>query len=462
MTDSHMQKDDMELIDQKEIVENISYLIDEKDEPALKNILIDVHPADLAVILGDLEEEERRYLFNMIDADSAPDVLAELDEATREDIMEGLTPNRLSRLVEEMDSDDAADVLGELSDEVQEQVLAQIEPEDRADVESLLEHEEDTAGGIMALEFIAVYQDQTVDETIQEIRRRANDIGEVFYIYAIDREGRLVGVVPFKNLLLHDSACLIKTIMDEDVISVTADEDQEDVARLVRKYDLSAVPVVDQQNRLVGRITIDDIVDVLHEEANEDIQRMAGISDEERLHESSALRISRNRLPWLLISFTGELGSALVLNHFDATIEEIIISAFFIPVIMATGGNAGIQSSTIVVRSLALGEGGVTGIWNRVFRELRVALLNGFIIGSLLFTVILLWKHNVEFGLVGGIAMMLVMINSAIFGALVPFALSKFKVDTAIATGPFITTANDIFGLLIYLGMATFYLSFTR
>jgi magnesium transporter len=250
--------------------------------------------------------------------------------------------------------------------------------------------------------------------------------------------------------------------MHTEVISVTLDTDQEHVARIARKYDLSAVPVVDDDGKLVGRVTIDDIVDVLQEEANEDIQRMAGISDEEVLQENSAFRISRNRLPWLLISFLGELGSAVVLDHFNATLEEIIISAFFIPVIMATGGNAGIQSSTIVVRSLALGEGGVTGVWNRVLRELRVAMLNGFIVGALLFSVISLWKSNMEFGTIAGLAMLVVMINSAVFGALIPFILNKLKIDPAIATGPFITTANDIFGLLIYLSMVTFYLLFWR
>ena len=452
----------VELLDSQEIIENISYLVKEKDEPALKNLLLDFHPADLAVILQELPQDERFYLFNLLDAEAAPDVLAELDEVTREDIVEELSPHRLSELVEDMDSDDAADVLSELPDEMQEQVLANIEPEERADVEKLLEHEEDTAGGIMAVEYIAAYVDQTVEEVIQEIRRRANEIGEIYYIYAIDREGRLVGVVPFKSLILHDPNCLIQEIMKQDVISVTEDEDQEEVARLARKYDLAAIPVVDDQNRLLGRITIDDIVDVLHEEANEDMQRMAGITDEELLHENSTMRISRNRLPWLLISFVGEMGSAFVLDHFNAAIEEIIISAFFIPVIMATGGNAGIQSSTIVVRSLALGEGSVTGLWNRVIRELRVAMLNGLLVGLLLFTVITLWKSNYEFGMVAGTAILLVMINSAVFGALVPFALNKFEIDPAIATGPFITTANDIFGLLIYLGMASLYLAYWR
>ncbi|MBN1464960.1 magnesium transporter [candidate division KSB1 bacterium] len=452
----------MDTIDRKEIVDNVLYLIDAKDEPALKNLVIDFHPADLAEILQDLEDEERAYLFSLMTAETASEVMTELDEVTREDIVSDLETARLSEIVDEMDSDDAADVVAELPQDIQVEVLAHIEPQDRAEVEKLLVHEEDSAGGIMALEYIAVYDDQTVQDAVREIRRRADEIDEVFYIYAIDRSGRLVGVVPLKSLFLRNPQQIIRDIMYKEVISVSTEMDQEQVAKIVRKYNLSAVPVVDRNQRLIGRITIDDIIDVLHEEANEDIQRMAGISDEEVLQDTSTFRISRNRLPWLLISFFGELGSALVLNRFNATLEEILISAFFIPVIMATGGNSGIQSSTIVVRSLAMNEAGATGLWNRVYRELRVAILNGLIVGALLFAVIFFWKHNMEFGIVGGLAIILVMINSAAFGAIVPFALHKFKIDPAIATGPFITTANDIFGLLIYLGMTSVYLASGR
>lgn len=452
----------MDVLDRKEIEDNISFLIKYRDVPKLKNLIISTHPADLADILQDLQDEERDYLFSLIDAQTASEVMVELDEVTREDIVSDLETKRLSEIVDEMDSDDATDVVAELPDEIAEKVLSQIEPQDRAEVEKLLMHEEDTAGGIMALEFITVYEDQTVHDAIQQIRQHSEEVGEVFYIYAIDRGGRLVGIVPLIKLFLRNPRRLIRDIMQQDFISVTVDKDQEEVANIVRKYDLPAVPVVDQHNRLVGRITVDDIVDVLHEEANEDIQRMAGISDEEVLHETSALKISKNRLPWLIISFLGELGSALVLDHFDATLSQIIIAAFFIPVIMATGGNSGIQSSTIVVRSIALNEGGLSNVWSRIFRELRVSLLNGFIIAVLLFTVIFLWKNDLQFGLVGGFSIMLVIMCSAAFGTFIPFALHKLKIDPAIATGPFITTTNDILGLLIYLSSTTLYLYWTH
>ena len=455
----------MESIDKKEIIENLHYLIEEKDELALKNIIIDTHPADLADILRSLGDEERDYLFSLMNAETASEVVTELDEVTREDIVSELAMARLSEIVDEMDSDDAADVVAELPSHIQKKVLANIEPQDRAEVEKLLIHEEDTAGGIMALEYIAVYEDQTVDDAISEIRRRAEEVGEIFYVYAIDRGNRLVGVVPIKSLFLRNPRRIIKDIMHTDVISVNVDMDQEEVANIVRKYDLSSVPVVDRYDRLVGRITIDDVVDVLQEEANEDLQRMAGIADEEILQETSTFRITRNRLPWLLVAFLGQLMAAMVLTQFETTLLEIAALTFFIPVIMAMGGNAGIQSSTIVVRSIALNEGGATGLWDRLWREFRVALLNGILIGLLLAGVIMLWP-NIEnppvLGATIGLAMMFVIINSALFGAVIPFALNKFKIDPAIATGPFITTSNDVLGLLIYLSLATFYLNVLR
>ncbi|MBN1480751.1 magnesium transporter [candidate division KSB1 bacterium] len=455
----------MDSNDRKEIIDNIAYLIEEKDEPALKNLIVSTHPADLAEILQDMDEKERDYLFSLIDAETASDVVTELDEVTREEIVSELHPERLSEIVDEMDSDDAADVVAELPQEIQLQVLANIEPQDRTEVEKLLIHEEDTAGGIMALEYIAVYDDQTVDDAIREIRRRAEEIDEVFYVYAVDRGNRLVGVVPIKSLFLRNPRRIIRDIMHTDVISVNVNMDQEEVANIVRKYNLSSVPVVDQHNRLVGRITVDDIVDVLQEEANEDIQRMAGILDEEILQETSTFRITKNRMPWLVVAFVGQLMAAFVLSQYEVTLTEIAALTFFIPVIMAMGGNAGIQASTIVVRSIALNEGGATGLWDRFFREFRVAMLNGLLIGTLLALVIFVWP-NVEnpmiLGSVIGIAMMIVIINSSLFGAIIPFALNRLKIDPAIATGPFITTSNDVLGLLIYLSLATFYLHHLR
>lgn len=450
----------MESIDRKKLIENILHLIEENNEQLLKELVENTHPADLAEILQALDNDNRDYLFSLMNADTASYVVTELDEVTRLDIVSDLETDRLSEIVDEMDSDDAADIVAELPEKVQEQVLANIEPQDRAEVEKLLAHDEDSAGGIMALEYIAVYEDQIVDDAIREIRTRAEEVDEIFYIYAVDRANRLVGVVPMKSLFLRNPKRVIKDIMHTDVISVDVDMDQQEVANIVRKYNLSAVPVIDKHKRLIGRITVDDIVDVLHEEANEDIHHMAGITYQEFSQETSIFRITKTRLPWLIVAFVGELMAAVVLSHFKVSLMEFAALTFFIPVIMAMGGNAGIQSSTTVVRSMALGESSTSLRYN-FLREFRVALLNGLSIGILLVLVIQVWP-NIEkpllLGSIIGISMLFVIVNSTLFGAVIPYVLNKLKIDPAIATGPFITTSNDVFGLLIYLSMATYYL----
>ncbi|NOY61319.1 MAG: magnesium transporter [Calditrichaeota bacterium] len=453
---------DMDIQDRKEIIDNISFLAQKQDIPKLKNIIIDIHPADLADIMRELDDTERDLLFSLLDPETASDVVVELDEVTRDHLIQDMEEKRLTEIVDEMDSNDATDVVADLPDELAQKVLSQIDSKDRAEVEKLIVHDEETAGGIMAMEFVAVQEDQTVDDAIQEIRQKAQEVEDVYNVYAIDRDGKLVGVVSLKKLLLSNPRMHIHDIMNTDVISVTVEEDQEHVANIVRKYDLVSVPVVDNQNRLVGRITVDDIVDVLQEEATEDLQRMAGIVDEEVLQETSALRISRFRLPWLLVAFVGENISALVMHHFQATINQILAMAFFIPLIMAMGGNSGSQSAMIVVRSIALAEGGTSNTLERILRELRVALLNGIIIGLLLFGITQFWMNDPFFGLLIAFALLFVIVNAAILGSLVPYILNRLHFDPAIATGPFISTANDVLGLFIYLGLATIYMNWAH
>ncbi len=453
----------MELSDRKEILENLKYLISVHDVPKLKNIIIDIHPADMADIIRDLDTHEGDYIFRLMNSREAADVILELDEVSRDQLIEDLGIDRLAEMVGNMDSDDATDVLSELSDRVARTVLRKLDKEDRAEVEKLIVHREDSAGGLMALEFVAVYEDETVDDAIQKIRQKAQEVEQLFYVYSVDREQHLVGVIPLKKLLLSKRNMRIRDIMITDVISVTAEKDQEEVANIVRRYDLVALPVVDKDNRLIGKITIDDVLDVLHEEATEDLQIMAGIADEEIPQEMSTLRISRFRLPWLLVAFLGEVASAFIMQAFEASIQQIVATAFFIPLIMAMGGNSGIQASTIVVRSIALEEGGTINRWARFFREIRVALLNGFVMSMLLFFMVyLFFSDDPFFGLVIGLSMLLVMVNAALVGAVVPYLLHKLKYDPAIATGPFITTSNDVLGLLIYLSMSLAYLTYLR
>ncbi|MBN1541589.1 magnesium transporter [candidate division KSB1 bacterium] len=449
----------MEAVDRKEIVENLDYLVKVHDATKLKNLILDIHPADLADIIRELDQEPRSFLFSLIDPETASDVLLELDEVSRNELVERMGIDRLSSIVVEMDSDDATDVLAEMSKDTAQQVLSRLDSKERAEVEKLIVHDEDTAGGIMALEYVAVNEDDTVDDAIQRIRQKAQEVDEIYNVYVIDRARRLTGVLSLKKLLLSKHHMLIRDIMKREVISATAEKDQEEVANIFRRYDLVSLPVVDQFNRLVGRITIDDIVDVLHEEANEDLNRMAGIDEDEIPQEMSTFRISRFRMPWLLVAFVGEVLSAFILKSYEASLQEIVATAFFIPLIMAMGGNSGIQASTIVVRSIALE--GLTDRWSRLWRELKVSLVNGLIMAVLVVGMVnLFFSDDPLFGVVIGLAMLFVMINAAVVGTLVPYVLLKFDYDPAIATGPFITTSNDVFGLLIYLTMTMAYIRF--
>ncbi len=452
----------MEEIDLKEIVENINYLADAKDWVMIRNMIVDLHPADLAEILHYLDDEHRNYIFELLDVEVASDVISEMDDVSRDDILEELPEDRISEIVDEMDSDDAADLVSELPDDIAQKVLDSIDKEDSDEVKELLRHEEDTAGGIMAKEFVAVNLHETVDQAIEVLRSKAEEVEDIYYLYVVDENKKLVGVIRLKDLILAKGTTAISEIMDRDVVSVTTDMDQEEVANIARHYDLVAIPVVDRVGQLLGRITFDDVADVMEEEASEDIQRMAGITEEEEFRETSILRISRVRLPWLLVGFFGQLLCAYVLHRFEASISEIIATAFFIPIIMAMGGNAGIQSSTIMVRGMATGEIGLYDIRKRLFREIGVSILNGLICGILLFVVVSLWLKQPKFGLLLSSVLIFVILNASFVGAFIPVVLKKVKVDPAIATGPFITTSNDVIGLIIYLGLITVFIPYLK
>ncbi|UCE06190.1 MAG: magnesium transporter [bacterium] len=452
----------MEEVDIKEIVENISYLAQAKDEAMVRNMIVDLHPADLAEIIHHLSEEDSNYIFGLLDAEVASNVISQMDDISRDQIIDDLDEDRLSEIVDEMDSDDATDLVSDLPDDMAQKILERIDKEDSEEVIELLTHEEDTAGGIMAKEFVAVNLNSTVDQAIQEIRAKAEEVVDVYYVYVIDDNNTLVGIVSLKNLILARSNTKISEVMNRDVVSVDTAMDQEEVANLAKRYDLVAIPVVDDQGCLVGRITFDDVVDVMEEEASEDIQRMAGITNEEEFRETSILRISQVRLPWLLVGFVGQLVCAFVLHYFEASINQIIATAFFIPIIMAMGGNAGIQSSTIMVRGMATGEIGLFDIRKRLFREIFVSILNGIICGVLLFVVVTFWLKQPRFGLLLASVLVFVILNASFIGAFIPVILKKVNIDPAIATGPFITTSNDVIGLIIYLGLITTFIPYLK
>lgn len=424
-------------------------LLNQQSSIMLKNILTDLHPADIAEAMVEMDKEQRTRLLELIPHEKTAQTLINLDSHILDSVLEFLDESRLVSIISTMDSDDAADLLGELDEEIAHRVLMALPAEAFHEVQRLMRHEEDTAGGIMALEVVAVNKDRTASQALDVLRRKADEVDDVYNIYVIDKDGVLVGMASLKDVVTAPPKAPLSKIMKTDPISVLAHTDQEEVANLFHKYDLVAAPVVDEQGRLVGRITVDDVLDVVEEEASEDFTKMAGITDDE-IGERSILKTSSVRLPWLLVAFVGELLSAKVLEHFMPSDNELIIATFFIPLIMAMGGNIGIQCSTVVIRGLAIGDIRLGDTGRRLIQELSVALLNGFLIACLLLGAVTWMFNNLKFGTVLSFSLLTVLLIASFVGTLVPLFLKRIRIDPAIATGPFITTSNDVLGLLIY------------
>ena len=444
----------------EELIEEIKELISKNNAQELKEIIYSMKPADVADLIEHLDSEERMFIFKILEPDGAGEVLMEVEPPIQESIIEKMDNESLSEIVETLDSDDAADLVGYLPEDRAKQIIESVEEDVSEELKKLLPYPEDTAGGIMALEFVAVKADATIKDAIEEIKQKKDEIENLYHIWVVDKEGRLVGVVSIKDLLFEPPEKKIKEIMNPDVIFVNVYTDQEEVARLFKKYDLVSIPVVDENNRLVGRITYDDIIDVIEEEVDEDISIMAGIVDQE-IAEESSFKITKARLPWLIISFIGEMVSAIVINRFEASIQKIIALSFFFPVIMALGGATSQQAAIIVVRGLATGDISVLSLGKRILVEIKSSLLIGMILGILLGTVVSVWISNWHLGVVVACALMIIILNAGFIGSAVPIALYKMNIDPAFATGPFVATTNDILGLLIYLSLVTWFLKTT-
>jgi magnesium transporter len=446
--EARIQKDD--------IIKSIEELVEKEDLTVLKTMLPDLHPADIADVVTRLDRNQRQSIINLLETERAAEVIESLDTPVRKDLLESLPENLVAEIIGTMDSDDATDVMGELEDDLADRILEAMPGKEHREVETLLRHDEETAGGIMALEIVAVEQGRTAKEALAELRKKADEVDDVYNIYAVDDKGKLKGVISLKDMVLANPRSKLSEIIDKETVTIRPEMDQEEVANIFHKYDLVSAPVVDELGRLVGRITIDDIMDVVKEEANEDITLMAGITDEE-IRGQSILRISGVRLPWLLVALVGQLLSALVLRHFDASLKRIAMSAFFIPLIMAMGGNTGIQSATVIIRGLALGEINLHDTWHRLLKELLAALINGIVIALIVFGAAAVWLNEPKFGMVLAVAMVAVLFNAALMGTLIPFLLKRLGADPAIATGPFITTSNDVLGLVVYFGLITLF-----
>ena len=430
-------------------------LIEQKASEKIKELLTDLHPADIAEMCDELDVEEARFIYQILDNEDAADVLVEMDEDARKDILDTLPSETIAKkFVDYMDTDDAVDIIREMDEEKQEEILAHIEDIEQAgDIVDLLKYDEDTAGGLMGTEMVIVKENWSMPECLREMRQQAEEMDEIYYVYVVDDEERLRGVFPLKRMITSPSVSKVKHVMRKEPISVHVDTPIDEVVQTIEKYDLVAVPVVDSIGRLVGRITVDDVMDEVREQAERDYQLASGLSQDVET-DDSVLRQTSARLPWLLIGMAGGIGSSMILGNFDSTFASHPEMALFIPLIGGTGGNVGTQSSAIVVQGLANSSLDASNTWKQILKESVVALINATIISMLVYI-----YNFICFGATAtvtysvSLSLFAVIMFASIFGTLVPLTLNKMKIDPAIATGPFITTTNDILAMVFYMGI---------
>ena len=438
------------------LVADIDALVRDGQRGMVLNLVADLHPADLAVLVHHLPPDTAPSVFAWLPPGIAGAVLPELESAQRTDLLEELPPQQVADLLDEIDSDDAADILAELPDEVAEAVLPEMEFGE--DALHLLSYPADTAGRLMETDYVAVSVGATVAEATEELRRCAETVDPVYVVYVVDDEHRLQGLVELKRLLLARSRAPVVSIMDVDFVSVEPDRDQEEVARMMERYDLVTLPVVSAGGRLLGRITIDDVVDVIREEAEEDFQRASGLSGEEEVS-SSVLAVSRGRLPWLFVGLVGATLSGFVISQFEDGLQKAVVLATFIPIVTAMGGNAAVQSGAIAVQGLATGDLWTGDVGKRLLKEASVALLNGVVLATVIAAVILLLGYGggtaSRLALTVGLTLFAVILQATTNGAVVPLLLARVGMDPSLSMGPFVTTVNDIIGLAIFFSIAS-------
>lgn len=429
----------------------------EKGETRVIMRLIDErHPADIADAIEPLPEDQKQRIFELLTPEIAADVLVELNDPSREEIIEETSPVRLAEIAGEMESDDAADLIAELPAETASLVLRNMGREEMEKVTELLRYPEDTAGGIMKRELLAITEDGTIAQAVRALQKLAQqgDVEDVYNVFVVDRGGRLAGVLPVRRLLLMDSSTPIRKAVDEALIKVHTGVDQEEVANLFKKYDLISLPVVDEGDRLVGRITIDDVVDVIEEESTEDIMRMGGVDEDDRIF-CPPSRSVRRRLPWLYVNLVSALMAASVVALFQETISKVVMLAVFMPVVAGMGGNAGTQTLTLITRAIALGEIASENVRRALIKESIVALVNGIAVGSVMALGTYVWRGEWMLGTVLGMALVANMFLAGAVGTVVPLMLKRVGVDPAVASGIIVTTVTDAFGFLSFLGLAT-------
>lgn len=440
---------------EEEYINHVKDLIEQQQFGELKTLLNDLHPADIAELSNELNPEEARALYRLLDNETAADVLMEMDEDARKDFLEILPSETIAkRFVDYMDTDDAVDLMRELDEEKQEEILSHIEDIEQAgDIVDLLKYDEDTAGGLMGTEMVIVNENWSMPECLKEMRLQAEQLDEIYYVYIIDDDNRLQGVFPLKKMITSPSVSKVKHVMKKDPISVHVDTPVDEVVQIIEKYDLVALPVVDSIGRLVGQITVDDVMDEVREQSERDYQLASGLSQDVET-DDNVMRQTSARLPWLLIGMIGGICNSMILGNFDTTFAAHPEMALYIPLIGGTGGNVGTQSSAIIVQGLANSSLNAKNTFKQVAKESIVAVINATIISLLVYI-----YNFIRFGGAAtvtysvSISLFAVVMFASIFGTLVPMTLEKMKIDPAIATGPFIAITNDIIGMMMYMGI---------
>ena len=445
----------------EEYIDRIRRIVENHDDAEARRLLADLHPADIAELYMDLDLSEAEYLYRLLDEETAADVLMELDEDDRRKLLQGMDAEDMARQIDHLDSDDAVDVIQELGEEDRDKILSHIDDVEQAgDIIDLLKYDEDTAGGLMGTEMIVVNENWSMPETIREMRMQAEDMDEIYYVYVVDNEDRLRGILPLKKLITHPSVSKIKHVMEPDPLSVKTDTPIDEVAIDFEKYDLVAMPVVDSIGRLVGRITVDDVMDQVRESAERDYQLASGLSSDVET-DDNLISQTKARLPWLLMGMVGGLCNSLILGNFEAGFVADPALALFIPLIGGTGGNVGTQSSAIVVQGLANGSMSLKNSAGQLLKELGVGLVNGCIISLLVFlyNFFRLGPGHQATTVAVSLSLFAVVMFASVFGTFVPLTLERFKIDPALATGPFISITNDIVGMVIYMSISSALLS---
>lgn len=440
-------------------LQNIKEIIQKGDKAAAKEALGDLHPADIAELYQDLDLEEAEFLYQLLDEETAADVLMELDEDERLKLIEDMPVEEIAKQIDYLDTDDAVDLIQQLDEEERDEILSHIDDVEQAgDIADLLKYGEDTAGGLMGTEMIVVNENWSMPECIKQMRLQAEDMDEIYNVYVVDDDNKLRGALPLKELITHPSVSKIKNVMESDPVSVKADTPVDEVALDFEKYDLVAMPVVDSIGRLQGQITVDDVMDRVRELSEKDYQLASGITSDVDA-EDSVLAQTKARIPWLLIGIGSGIAASLILGGFEDQLHAVTALALFIPIIGGTGGNVGVQASAIVVQSLANGSLEIKDFARQLWKELRIGLLNATVISALMFVYNLIFLPNYfAVTLSVSVSLFVVTMFATLLGSIVPLTLEKLKINPALATGPFIQISNDIFGLIIYVSIATWFL----